>query len=77
MQTLADPSTVPVLEAANGGDLSCFDDTCSEDGVIAKWFSWALLAMGGAEAFAALQRLAKHPNEEVAAEMRYRLSKRR
>ena len=77
LQELADPSSVPILDAAIRGELEVYDYTCSEDGVIAKWFSWALFDIGSDEAFAALENLAKHPNEEVAAEMRYRLSKRR
>ena len=64
-----DPLAARVLE----GGFARFAYTCSEDGVIAKWFSWLLADIGTPEALAVLKRFAGDPNPEIAAEMRYRL----
>ena len=47
----------------------------SEDGVIAKWFSHALMDIGTPEALAVLKKHAESENPEIREEMQYRLLK--
>lgn len=47
----------------------------SEDGVIAKWFSHALMDIGTLEAIAVLKKHTESVNPEIREEMQYRLSK--
>ncbi len=76
LQHLRDASSVPVLRAALAAGFDRYAYTCSEDGVIAKWFSWALAEIGTAEAIEVLHEFARSENPEVRAQMRYRLAKR-
>ncbi len=75
LQRLRDPSSVPVLRAALTDGFDRYAYTCSEDGVIAKWFSWALAEIGSAEAIAVLDDFARSENPEIREEMKYRLAK--
>ncbi len=75
LQRMRDPSSTPVLRAALAAGFDRYAYTCSEDAVIAKWFSWALAEIGNAEAIEVLQEFARSENAEVQAEMQYRLAK--
>lgn len=75
LQGLADPSSVAVLRQALSDGFGIYAYTCSEDDVIAKWFSWALFAIGTPESIEVLREFASHENAAIAEEMRYRLAK--
>lgn len=75
IQAIGDPRSVPVLRQALNEGFERYGYTCSEDGVVAKWFSWALAAIGTPEARAVLTEFADSDNREVRDEMRYRLAK--
>lgn len=77
LQDLADPSTVPFVRHALGMGFRHLEYTASEPGVIAKWFSWLLFAIGTDEALETLVEFSAAPDQDVAAEMQYRLSKAR
>jgi len=69
------PAAVPVIRKILSEGFAYLSYTCSEDGVIAKWFSHALKAIGSPEAIAVLQDFAKSENPEIREEMQYRLRK--
>ncbi|WP_223572502.1 hypothetical protein [Xanthomonas citri] len=50
-----------------------FEYTCSEPGVIAKWFSHALADIYTPESIAVIEEFAKCSDPEIAEEMTYRL----
>ena len=75
LQSVASPSSIPVLRQALASGFDLYDYTCSDDEVIAKWFSWALFAIGTKEAKAVLTESAQSDNPDVAKEMKYRLAK--
>jgi hypothetical protein len=75
LQDLADPSTVPFVRRALEMGFDHLAYTASEDGVIAKWYSWLLADIGTREALDLIAEYADSSNEEVAAEMRYRLER--
>lgn len=50
-----------------------FEYTCSEPGVIAKWFSHALADIDTPESIAVIEESAKCSDPEIAEEMTYRL----
>jgi hypothetical protein len=77
LQEIASPSSIPTLVAALENGFANFQYTCSDDDVIAKWFSHALADTGTPEAIAAIERFAQSNNEGVASEMRYRLKRLR
>lgn len=76
LQDLADPSTVPFVRRALEMGFDHLAYTASDDGVIAKWYSWLLAAIGTPEALELIAEYADSGNAEVAAEMRYRLERR-
>jgi hypothetical protein len=55
---IASEATVPVVADVGLGCFNHLADTCSEPGVIAKWFSWILFAVGDVRSEMA-SRLAK------------------
>lgn len=75
IQDRADPASVPVLVDVLVRGFAPFAYTCSEPGVIAKWFSHALADIGTPDAVLALHRFTRHPDPEIAEEMRYRLDR--
>lgn len=75
VQRLADGRSVPFLRAALAQGFSVYDYTASDDAVIAKWFSWALHDIGDRSARVVVEEFAEHSNQEIAGEMRYRLSR--
>lgn len=75
LQRMRDPSSAPVLRAALADGFERYAYTCSEDGVIAKWFSWAMAEIGSAEAIAVLHEFACSENSEIREQMKYRLAK--
>jgi Domain of unknown function (DUF4291) len=74
LQVLRFESSVPYLDQAltQGFD---YINYYSGDGVVAKWFSHALMDIGTEEAIAVLKKHAESANEEIQGEMRYRLLK--
>lgn len=73
IQALRCPSSVAFIRQVLDGGLHMFDYTCSEPGVIAKWFSHALADIGTPEAVALIREFAARGEPEVAEEMAYRL----
>lgn len=73
IQKLRSPSSVPYIRQVlvNGFDMLKY--TCSEPGVIAKWFSHALADINTPEALALIEEFARSGDPEVAEEMSYRL----
>jgi hypothetical protein len=77
LQLRSDPSSVLVVHQALDQGFDHLAYTASEDGVIAKWFSWLLHDIGTESAREVLEEFAESSNEEIAEEMRYRLAKRK
>jgi hypothetical protein len=75
IQLLGHPSSTAYIEKILSDGFGIFEYTCSEDGVIAKWFSHALADIGTKEAIQTIQKFALSSNEEIAHEMKYRLEK--
>lgn len=75
LQSVGDDSTVPYARAALEQGFDYLGYTCSEDAVIAKWFSWLLADIGTPAALATLREYAVSPNEEIAEAMTYRLAR--
>jgi hypothetical protein len=69
------PSSIPFIEKALATHFDYLAYTCSESGVIAKWFSWLLYEIGTPEAIAVMQRYSDDPDEGIGNEMKYRLAK--
>jgi hypothetical protein len=67
------PSAVPYIRKALESNFDYLEYTNSEDGVIAKWFSHALHAIGTKEAIDLIKEFASSPNRGIRDEMRYRL----
>jgi hypothetical protein len=68
-------SSIPFVEQALATRFDYLTYTCSDSGVIAKWFSWLLFEIGTPEAIAVMRRYADDPDEGIREEMRYRLAK--
>jgi site-specific recombinase len=75
LQGIADPSTVPFVRKALESNFDYLAYTCSDDAVIAKWFSWLLYAIATDDAIALMIAYSTSDNEEINKEMRYRLQK--
>ena len=75
IQCGAHPSSVSAIHKVLEQGFAMFTYTGSDDGVIAKWFSHALACIGTPEALAVIQQFSQSNNEEIAAEMNYRLGK--
>jgi LL-diaminopimelate aminotransferase len=75
IQTSKDPKAVPYLRKALENGFEMYQYTCSDDDVIAKWFSWALYSIGTAEAIQVIKDFSESENEGIAKEMKYRLGK--
>jgi len=75
MQQLADPAGIAAIRARLDTGFDDLAYTCSDDIVIAKWFSHALWKIGTPEAIALIRRHASSANAQVAEEMTYRLER--
>lgn len=75
IQKLACPTSIPYIREVLTRGFEMFDYTCSESGVIAKWFSHALASIGTPAAIAMIEEFSFSSDPGVAAEMRYRLSR--
>jgi HEAT repeat protein len=75
LQGVKSPSSIPYVRQvlASGFDFLAY--TCSEDGVIAKWFSHLLASIGTPEAIDLMREYANDENEGIREEMNYRLKK--
>ena len=76
LQLMADPKAVTYLIKALNTNLEhMVNYNGSGSGVVAKWFSHALLDIGSVEAIEALKAFSNHADPEVRDEMLYRLGK--
>ena len=75
MQRRASPASLPVVRKVLDQGFDQFAYTCSEDVVIAKWFSHILGSIGTPDAIELIRTYAESANEGVAAEMKYRLTR--
>lgn len=75
IQRLKSASSVAVIEAVLESGFDYLQYTCSEDEVIAKWFSHALASIGTPEAIALIRKFAVSDNAGIASEMQYRLQR--
>lgn len=76
LQLLARPASIPALRKAfEQGQDHMVDYNGSGYGSVAKWFSHALADIGTPDAIDTLRAFSRYPDEEVANEMLYRLSK--
>jgi hypothetical protein len=75
IQNIKHTSSVPFLKKALAMGFDSLAYTGSESATIAKWFSWALAAIGTQEAKDVLTEFAKSTDEGIQKEMRYRLEK--
>ena len=75
IQQLRSPSSVPYIRQVLAEGFQMFEYTCSEIGVIAKWFSHALASINTAESIALIKEYACSNDPEIAEEMAYRLTR--
>jgi hypothetical protein len=75
IQKLRSPSSVPYIRQVLANGFRMFDYTCSEPGVIAKWFSHALADINTPESIALIKEFTGSSDPEVAEEMAYRLGR--
>ena len=75
LQGIKSPLSVPFIRQVLETDFSYLAYTCSESGVIAKWFSHALFDIGTAEAIEVMRDFSQSDDAGVRAEMLYRLGK--
>ncbi|MCC8505261.1 hypothetical protein ACE8C3_04020, partial [Xanthomonas euvesicatoria pv. euvesicatoria] len=73
IQLLRRPSSVTYIRQVLANGFQMFEYTCSEPGVIAKWFSHALADIDTPESIAVIEEFAKCSDPEIAEEMTYRL----
>jgi HEAT repeat protein len=73
IQELRSPSSVPYIRQVLSDGIHILEYTCSEPGVIAKWFSHALADINTPESIALIREFAGSSQSEVAEEMAYRL----
>ncbi|GAA3513943.1 hypothetical protein GCM10022393_29710 [Aquimarina addita] len=69
------PSSVNYIKIALTSNFDYLQYTYSEDGVIAKWFSHALLAINTKASIDLIKEFTQSENLEINEEMKYRLSK--
>ena len=75
LQNLAQPSSIPYIKQILENGFAFLDYTCSDDDMIAKWFSWALASIGTTAAIDIIEKFAQSENSAIAQEMQYRLKK--
>ena len=72
---LRSPSSIPYIRQVLAGGFLMLEYTCSEPGVIAKWFSHALADINTPEAISVIREFAGSSDPGVAEEMAYRLKR--
>ena len=75
IQRLAHHSSVPYIRKILESNFETLAYTCSDDEVLAKWFSHALAKIGTPESISLIREFAASANSGIAHEMRYRLAK--
>jgi len=75
LQDIASPTTIPFVRKALESNFDYVEYTCSESGVIAKWFSWLLSSIGNKDAINLIEEFSSSSNEGIRNEMLYRLRK--
>jgi len=75
LQDIASPTTIPFVRKALESNFDYLEYTCSESGVIAKWFSWLLSSIGNKDAINLIEEFSSSSNEGIRNEMLYRLRK--
>ena len=75
IQTLKSPTSIPYIEKVLQSNFDYLQYTCSNDDVIAKWFSHALSEIGTKKAINLIEKYSNSENELIKKEMIYRLSK--
>ena len=75
IQMLRSPSSIPYIRQVLAGGFPMLEYTCSEPGVIAKWFSHALADINTPEAISVIREFAGSSDPGVAEEMAYRLKR--
>jgi HEAT repeat protein len=75
IQDIRSPSSVPFIRKVLESNFEYLAYTCSESGVIAKWFSWALYRIGTKEAIDLMKEFTQVEDEGIRDEMLYRLKK--
>jgi hypothetical protein len=75
IQDLKSPTSISFIQKALESNFDYLQYTCSEDIVIAKWFSHALAKIGTTEAINLMKFYTKSENEGIKTEMMYRLNK--
>ena len=73
IQGRANPASLPTVKKVLDQGFDQFAYTCSEDAVIAKWFSHILGNIGTPDAIQLLKTYAESANDGIATEMKYRL----
>ena len=75
IQDLGNPKSIPFIREALKSNFDYLEYTGSDSDAIAKWFSWALFAIGTKEAIAIIKEYTKSDDEGIRNEMVYRLNK--
>ncbi len=75
IQDLKSPKSIPFIKKELQSNFDYLEYTCSDSGVIAKWFSWALFSIGTKEAIELIEAYTKSEDEGVRNEMLYRHNK--
>jgi hypothetical protein len=75
IQDLKSPTSISFIQKALETNFDYLQYTCSEEVVIAKWFSHALAKIGTKEAINLMKFYSKSENEGIKTEMMYRLNK--
>lgn len=75
IQKLRSSSSIPFIRHMLTEGFQMLEYTCSEPGVIAKWFSHALADINTPDAIALIKECSVSSNQEVAEEMAYRLER--
>jgi HEAT repeat protein len=75
LQKIKSPTSIPFVRKALESNFTYLAYTCSESGVIAKWFSWILAEIGTEEAVELLNEYSHSSDEGVRSEMLYRLER--
>jgi hypothetical protein len=68
-------TTIPFVRKALESNFDYLAYTCSETGVIAKWFSWLLFSIGTVDAIKLMKEYSNSSDEGIRNEMLYRLKK--
>jgi len=75
IQELKSPKSIAYIEKVLATNFDFLKYTASENGAIAKWFSWALYSIGTKESFDIIEKYSNSSDEGISNEMLYRLQK--